>query len=216
VGTMTAPEIRELHLSARDRAVARDSFVREFERQWNSWSEIGRVAYEVERDKDFLLLGFKSFGAWIVDRAPKSRAYIYLVARAYGELRDDFTDADMAEIDLDSTRTLRQLSPAVRRDPEVREAAKKKPRELRQKVQEKFPSQHIEHIEERTLKFVVSQADIFDEAVQIWKTLNNPGAAEEDILEDILNDWMDSPVDDGAAYSRREASEQRKVLDNSY
>ena len=205
-------EWRELKLTPKDRAEARDSLVREFERQWNNWSEIGRVCSEIERDKDWEVLGYKSYHQWLIAAAPRSRSYIYLVTGRYKELKDDFTDEELSQIDLDSTKTLRKLSPAVRHDPEVREAAKKKPRELRRLIVERHPEQHVEDIEERTLKFETSQAAIFDEAVEAWRKLNNPEESAEAILEDILNDYLDSPCNEDSPYSRRQVAQQRESV----
>lgn len=212
MGTICDVEWREVALSPKDRAVARDSFVREFERRFSDWSEIARVCSEIERDKDWEVLGYKSYHQWLIAAAPRSRSYIYLVTGRYKELKDDFTDEELSQIDLDSTKTLRKLSPAVRHDPEVREAAKKKPRELRRLIVERHPEQHVEDIEERTLKFETSQAAIFDEAVEAWRKLNNPEESAEAILEDILNDYLDSPCNEDSPYSRRQVAQQRESV----
>lgn len=177
-------EWRETTLSPQDRAIARDSYVREFERRFNDWSDIGRVCYEIERDKDYELLGFKSFHQWILVAAPKSRAYIYLVTGRYKELKADFTDEELAQIDLDSTNTLRRLPSAVRRDPIVREGAKKKPQEFRQIVQESHPEQMIEDVVEKQLKFSRSQWEVVEGAFESYKVRENDEYASlEDFVE---------------------------------
>jgi hypothetical protein len=208
-------EIRpDFNCTPKERALARDSFVREFERRFNDWSEIAKICYEVERDQDYLLLGYKSFHQWILAVAPKSRAYIYLVTGRYKELRDDFTDDELSQIDLDSTNTLRKLSPAVRRDPEVREAAKKKPRELRQKVIERFPNQHLEEITPRVQNFTTSQAEVFDEALAVYRALNNHEASVEEFVEWMCADYMNSGFDDleEQSCSRRDRARQLEGL----
>src|SRR5882672_377315 len=108
MGTLTAPEIREYELSPKERASARDSFVRAFERQWSDWTEIARVCCEIEDDKDYLLLGFHSFGSWVLQAAPRSRSYLYLVMGRYRELRPDISDEELAQISLGSAGVLRQ------------------------------------------------------------------------------------------------------------
>ena len=201
-------EWRTNHLSPQDRAEYRDHFVREFERRFNDWSEIARVCCDVERDKDYLLLNFKSFHQWIISAAPKSRAYIYLVCGRYKELKVDFSDEELSQIDLESTTTLRKLSPAIRKDPEIREAAKKKPRDLRKLVVEKHPEQHLEEFDARVLNFPYSVAEVYDEALEIYRLFNNPGAPPEEFVEGLCADWLDSPFEEGAPYSRRERAEQ--------
>jgi hypothetical protein len=183
-------EWRETTLSPRDRAVARDSYVREFERRFNDWSDIAKVCYEVERDKDYELLGFRSFGAWIIAAAPRSRAYIYLVTGRYKELKDDFSDQELSEIALDSTATLRKLSPAVRKDPEVRAAAKKKPQELRQVVIERHPDQLVEEIVEKSLRFTGSQWKVIEGAFQSYREREQDETAS---LEDFV-EWLITEV----------------------
>lgn len=185
-------EIRpEFNLSPKERALARDSFVRDFERRFSDWSEIARVCCEVERDKDWQLLGFKSYHAWLMEAAPRSRSYIYLVTGRYRELKDDFTDDELAQIDLDSTTTLRKLSSAVRRDPKVREAAKKKPRELRQVVIETHPEQHIEDVVEKTFKFESSAWDIIEQAFEKWREeQENPNVGMATFFEWLVSEVM--------------------------
>jgi hypothetical protein len=212
MGTCVDIEVRpSSSLTPQDRAEYRDHFVREFEARFNDWSAIARVCCDVERDRDYLLLGFKSFHQWILAAAPKSRAYIYLVTGRYKELKDDFSDAELAEIDLDSTTTLRKLSPAVRRDPEVREAAKKKPRDLRKVVTEKHPEQLIEECDARVLNFPVSAAEVFDEALQCYRTMNNPSAPVEEFVEGLCADYLDAQWEEGP-YSNRERAAQLRTL----
>jgi hypothetical protein len=208
MGTVTCPEIRvEFGLTTRQRAKARDAFVRDFERRFNDWSEIAKVCCEIERDRDWEILGFRSWNQWLIDAAPRSRSYIYLVTGRYKELCPDFTDEELAQIDLDSTNTLRKLSPAVRRDPVIRAAAKKKPRELRQAVIEHHPEQHIEEQSPRVLNFSDSAADVYDDALKTWRALNNHESTAEEFIEYLCSGFLDAQWED-SGYNNRQRAQQ--------
>lgn len=204
-------EVRPQVTSSLVRAKQRDQVMQEFERQFADWSFIAKVACAIEKDRDWELLGFRSFGAYLVARCNRSRSYLYLVMGRYKELKDDFSDEELSEIDLDSTSTLRKLSPAVRRDPEVREAAKKKPRDLRRVVVEKHPEMHIEDEDFRVLKFETSDAEDFDEALKVWHTLNNPEAPAEEFIRELCVEYVNSQWED-SGYSRKQRAEQLEKM----
>jgi hypothetical protein len=189
MGTANAPEIRttEFNLSPQDRAEARDSFVRSFERQFADWSEIARVCCQVEQDKDYLLLGFHSFGAWLIEAAPRSRSYIYLVMGRYKELSPDISDAELAEIPLESAGVLKQLSSGVRRQSKVRQQAKGKASDLVVAIQKDFPDQHVEGIVERKLKFTTSQWQRIELAYEIFK-VQDESASLETFIEWLVSE----------------------------
>ncbi len=201
-------EIRpDTDISPKERAEARDSFVQEFERQFSNWVDIARVCSDIERDKDYLLLGFSSYHAWLIDRAPRSRSYIYLVTNRYRELIVDIPEEELAQIPLGSAGVLKQLSSKIRQDPEVRKAARKKPSELRQAVRESHPEMHIEGLDARTLDFTESQAAVWDEMLACYRQMNNHSASAEEAAEWIASQWLDGPWED-SGYSNRERAKQ--------
>jgi hypothetical protein len=200
-------EVRTHTLTAQERAIERDSLVREFERQFSQWTAIAKVCIEVERDRDWEILGFHSWSAWILDAAPKSRSYIYLVTSRYKELIADIPEEELAQIPLGSAGVLKQLSPAVRKSSKIRQAAKEKPEKLRQIVEQEFPEQHLLGLDIRCLKLDTSQAGVFDEALAIYRALNNHCATVEEFVESLCagyanGAWEDSP------YSNRERAKQ--------
>jgi hypothetical protein len=211
MGTPTAPEIREWSLTPKERAEARDSMVREFERQWADWTSIARVCIDVERDKDYLLLGFPTWNAWILERCPKSRSYIYLVVGRYKELSVDIPEEELAQIPLGSAGILKQLSPAVRRESKIRQAARSKPEEFRQTLKQSHPEQHVEGLDLRTLKFTESQAAVFDEMLQCHRDMNNPETPAEEIVEMLCAEWLNAIWEEGAPYSNRQRAEQLRA-----
>ena len=193
-------------LTPLERAQARDSFVRAFEQQFSNWVSIAKCCCDVERDRDWEVLGYESFGKWIANAAPRSRAYLYLVIGRYKELVPDIPEAELREIPLGSAGVLKQLSSSVRRQSKIRQAAKRKPSELRQVLSEIAPQQHIEALEPRTLKFTESQAAIFDEMLECYQTFN-PEASEEEAVEWLASQWLDSKWED-SPYSNREKARQ--------
>lgn len=184
MGQIADIEIRPIDcdLTPKERAAARDSFVRSFERQFSDWSEIARVCCQVESDKDYALLGFHSFGAWLIEAAPRSRSYIYLVMGRYKELAPDISDEDLARIPLASTGVLKQLSSKVRQNPKLKSVAIKEPKELRKYIEENHPDQHIEGIVERKLRFTTSQWQRV-EAVYEAYLVADEGASLETFIE---------------------------------
>jgi len=192
MGTIADIEIRPgACLSPKERAAARDSFVRAFERQFADWTEIAKVCIEVERDRDWELLGFHSWHAWLMAAAPRSRSYIYLVTNRYKELIPDIPELELADMPLGTAGIMaRRLSSAVRRDPKVRAAAKQKPGKFIQAVREMHPEQHLEDVDERILKFTVSQAEKFDEAFEIYQR-EDESASPTDFVEGLIADYLE-------------------------
>lgn len=177
----------ETSLTPLERATARNSFVKDFEERFADWSTIAKVCIEVERDKDYLLLGYHSWNAWLLEVAPKSRSYIYLVVGRYKELIPDIPEEELAQIPLGSAGVLKQLSSAARRDPAVRQAARSKPSELRMVVSATHPEQALETIVEKKCRFAMSQWNVIDSAYQAYLVLDD-GASFEDFIEWLVSE----------------------------
>ncbi len=185
----TQPDIEirpDTDISSQERAEARDSFVRSFERQFADWAEIAKACIDVERDKDYLRLGFKSWHAWLLDAAPMSRSYIYIVVGRYKELSPDIPHADLARMPAGSAKILQGVSSTVRRNPKVKSVAikVKKPKDLRQYLHDNHPDQHVEGIVQRNLKFTRSQWDRIETAYETY-LLTDEGASLESFF-----DWL--------------------------
>lgn len=175
-------ETRPEELTPVERATARDSFVRDFEKTFSSWVDIARVAVDVERDKDYKLLGYSSWNSWLLAVAPKSRSYIYLVVGRYKELIADIPEEELAKIPLGSAGILRQLSSAARRKSKIRQSAQKPPAEFRKDIREELPEQHMEMLDARTYKFTASQARVIDTAMAKFRE-DDPKISDEEIIE---------------------------------
>lgn len=176
----------ESDLTPLERAQARDGYVRQFERQFSDWTEIAKVCIEVEHDQDYKLLGFHSWNAWLLDAAPRSRSYIYLVVGRYKEL-NDIPEEKLAQMPLGSAGILKQLSPAVRKDPEVIEAAQESPKALRKCLEKEYPMQHIEPIVEQRLRFTMSQWNKIESAWEAYKVVD-PTASLEVFFEWLVSE----------------------------
>jgi hypothetical protein len=188
--TINCPEIRtETSLTPQDRAEARDAYVRAFDRQFADWAEIAKACIDVERDKDYLRLGFKTWHEWLLDAAPMSRSYIYIVVGRYKELAPDISHEELSKMPLGSAKVLASVSSSVRQNPKLQSVAIKKPKELREFIRDNHPDQHIEGIVEKRLKFTTSQWERV-EAVYEAYLLTDEGASLETFIE-----WLCSEQD---------------------
>lgn len=187
MGTLTAPEIREHRLSPKERAFARDSYVRDFERTFQDWTAIAKCCIDIERDRDYELLGFASWHAWLLDAAPRSRSYIYLVVGRYKELIADIPEEELAQIPLGSAGVLRQLSSSARRLSKIRQAAQSKPAEFRKVLDQEFPEQHLEPLVECRLRFKLSFWSLFEAAYEKYKLTDETGS-KEDFIEFLVSE----------------------------
>ena len=171
-------ETRQQALTPKERALSRDSFVRAFDEQWANWTSIAKCCIDVERDRDYEILGYRSFGEWLVNAAPRCRSYLYLVIGRYKELIPDISEEDLAQIPLGSAGVLRQLSSSKRRESKIRQSARQKPEKFIADLQQMEPFQHLEPRIEKTLKFTVSQWTVIDQAWQAYKVLDGNASLE--------------------------------------
>jgi hypothetical protein len=197
----------DVSLTAQERAQARDSFVRTFERQFSDWTEIARVCIDIKRDRDYLLLGFESWNAWLLNAAPRSRSYLYIVCGRYEELITDIPDQELCQIPLGCAGELRKLSPAARRSSKIRQAARSQPAALREVIKREFPDQHIESVVEKKLKFTASQWDRIEAAYDAYRVLDPTASLE------VFFEFCVSEVELGSNdQERRPADTNRQAL----
>ncbi len=191
MGTITCPEIREVTLSPKERAEARDSYVRNFDRQFRDWSDIAKCCIDVDKDRDWQILGFHSFHAWLLDAAPASRSYLYLVIGRYRELAPDISHEELAEIPLGSAGVLVQMSKSKRQDPAVRKSAKKKPADFLKDVHDTAPDQHLELRHRVTLDFQESAWSVIEATFEKYKVMEGECSLETfiEFLCSEVNEW---------------------------
>jgi len=208
MGTISCPEIREVSLSPQERAEARDSYVRNFDRQFKDWSGIAKTCLDVKRDGDWKLLGFHSFDAWLVNAAPASQRYLYLAIDLYMRLSPDIPEEELSNMPIGSARVLREVSPSVRRDPKAREAAKKRPRELRKLIAKEFPDQHIENV--ASLQISSGINDLLEDARADYEVVSGHPATISSFIEFLVTEWLDGQFED-SGYSNRQRAQQLRV-----
>jgi hypothetical protein len=181
-------EIRaETNISPKERAEARDAYVREFERQFNDWVGIAKCCADVERDRDWELLGFPSWHAWILDAAPRSRSYIYLVVGRFKELSIDIPEEELALIPLGSAGVLTKLSSSARRDSKIRKSAQQKPEKFVADLQQIAPQQHLEAMIRKEVFFTASQWAVIEPKFEAYCLLD-PGASLATFIEFLVSE----------------------------
>ena len=205
--------VRELVITPAQRARARDSHVREFERQFREWVEIARCCIEVEQDLDWRILGFPSFKAWLRDAAPASERYLYLVMGIYKGLIPDIPEAVLEQIPLGTATILeRQVkSPKLRRDPQVLEAARQKPRQFTEAMQAIAPQQHVEGIVREPIHFTASQWAVVEKGRSTYELLMGEPMGLAQFVEFLVAEWLDSEYQD-SGYSHREKAQQMHAV----
>lgn len=174
MGTLTAPEIRcpNLDETPLQRAKSRHEEVLEICNHLvaalHAWGRLGKLCVLIERDRDWELLGYQSFGSWMMkveELTGYSRASAYSYAKLFREL-EPIWGTEVHELSLGTANVVRQLPGALQRDPEVRHAAKRmKPKQFREKIAKDHPEAHVEVKEEVCLKLDASFAPIFHEVI---------------------------------------------------
>jgi len=167
-----------------ERATRRIESAREFEKQFGNWVDIAKLCYEIERDRDFAVLGYATWNQWLAQEMPHSRSYVYLVVRRYKELSVDISEEELAQIPLGSAGVLKQLSSAQRRESKIRQSARQRPEKFVADLQAMAPNQHIEARVEKTLKFTASQWGVVSAAYEAYCLVDETASLETFI------EWM--------------------------
>jgi hypothetical protein len=189
VGITNCPEIRPIAQSDEVLAIETDARVREIDRVVReSWSELAALSIRVRDRQLWALLSFHSFDEWLADAAPVCRATIYKGMGILSVLAKDLSPEEIAGIEIGNASILAYevSSPAVRRDPEVIQAAKsgRHTRKLRDVVMSKYPNQHLENIVEKKLVFSRSAWEKIEAAYEAYRVVD-----EKARLEDFI-EWL--------------------------
>lgn len=196
-----------LDIPPRDQAIADDQWVRDFDRRLRDWPNLAQVCLRVDQRREWDLLGFHSYDHWLADAAPFSRSLAYWAVGTFKELGKDFTAEELADMPNGTASVMKQLSSEARRDPRIRAAAKKKPKDFRKTVKEIRPEQHIEEINSQTFNFTDSQWERISDTVEAWRSMNNPESSMEEVIEGLCSDWMNSMWED-SPYSNEQRAKQ--------
>lgn len=133
-------------------------------------------------------LPFHSFEAWVVRRTNHSRSDCYAALRAVEELKD-IPAEELADIPRTNIEELRKLSTAVRRDPQVLEAARSQSKDgFLAHIEKNHPDQHPERTKELAIKCPRSQYDAITAALDVAMTYYSV-STYADALEAIVAEW---------------------------
>src|SRR5208337_434937 len=216
----TAPEIREFreqtpHQRAKLRHEEVISICNHLVQALHAWGRLGRLCTLVERDKDYLLLGFESFGQWMMnveEVSGYSRAAAYQYMKLFKELEPAW-GAEVHDLSLGVAHVVKLLPQALQTSPEVRSAAKRmKPKEFREKISRDHQDAHIETREEIRLNIDGSFATMFHEVVEAMRTLEElPELSYERAVEIAFASWMSEPFED-SGMTKLERARQLRTL----
>lgn len=167
-----------------------DERVRVLEKQHIAcWSEMASSCLQVDNLSLWRSGGYSSFGAWLSDAAPQSRAHMYAAMGMVKELQDDVSVEDLRQIPMGSAKVLTKI-PRRLRAKHV-ENAKKRPREFVKDVQTAHPELHIETEVPRHYAFTKSQAGKIDGAVELAKMMFDL-TSDEAAIESIVVEFLQS------------------------
>jgi len=159
----------------------------------HAWGRLGKLCTLVERDKDWELLGYSSFGAWMM-RIEEVSGYSRAAAYSYMKLFRELETHDVEGMSLGTAQVFKQLPAALQRSPQVLSDAKRmKPKQFREKIAKDHPESHIEMREDVCLKLDGSLAVLWHEALEGARLLNgDPEMSYEQFLElELLADWLE-------------------------
>jgi|SRR5271157_1811143 len=178
----------------------------------HAWGRLGKVCTLVERDKDYLLLGFESFGQWMM-RIEEVSGYSRAAAYQYMKLFRELETHDIEGMSLGTAHVFKQLPSALQRDPGVLQAAKRmKPKQFREKIATEHPESHVEMKEAICLNIDGSFATMFHEVVEAMRTLEElPELSYERAVEIAFASWMSEPWED-SGMTKLERARQLKAL----
>jgi len=178
--------------------MAMDARIRQFDKQQKlTFVEIGYICLKVEQTEAWREMydqgKFKSFGAWITDAAPSSRATCYA---AMGEVKRAIEDKlplqQLNTIPRCNIRTVNRLSTELKRDPEILKAAETlEERDFLRKIEKEHPLEHVEDLSPMRFKFEKSQRQKVEEAIQVAMVIYELPTREA-AMEVIAADWLNS------------------------
>lgn len=161
-----------------------------------TFTERGLILVEVEERELFKFVinpktgaFYDKFTHWVVGSAPYSRSECFAAKTAVLALRDVPTE-DLLAMPRCNTEVLAELSPAVRKDPVIIEAAKTQTEnEFEETIQKKYPAQHREPKRKMFVKPTQSAKVKIDKGLKVAAWVFGV-TSREDIIEAVLVDLM--------------------------
>lgn len=139
---------------------------------------------------------FTSMDRWLITAAPVSRTTGYMAKRAVESgLSAGLSIERMSRIHRTNLDVVAKLSPPVRINPDVLEAAETKSHdELLQKIEAEFPAEHMESKRGLNLKPTKTARAIIDDAIRAAEVLHEL-EGRESAIEFICGSWLSSNCD---------------------
>lgn len=190
-----------------------DARVRQIEKyQKLTFVELGYICLKVEQTESWIEMygggRFKSFGAWISDAAPSSRATAYA---AMGEVRKAIEDGlsmeQLNKLPRCNIKTINRLSTPLKKDPEILKAAETmEERDFKRKIEKEHPNQHVEDDSPYRFKPSKSQRQAIDAGIDAAILLGECSTREE-----VLEMWATSYLEDHRDELQAEVGEAAHV-----
>jgi hypothetical protein len=193
------PVSKALKISRQERAQECTAYLQAFESATQSWADLGEKLVECEKDELYLELGCETWDEWAQKFAPKSYRLCYIVKSRFKNLSSEFSLKELREMPPETAQyAARHVSPAARKNPEIREALKLPRKKAVEALKEAAPEQHFEDVKKRLLKFSESQHAIVDDGYEAYKfSQSDEKVSFEDFTEFLVNNWLDSAAENG-------------------
>ena len=171
-------------------ARAHDARMKEIERNLSAaWSEMAEIAVQVRDNEEYLLLGFSSFGSWLLDAVPRSRSTVYAAIGLLEELKDVPME-DLRLMSVGCAHVLKKLDKASRTRQDVLEAAKSQPpSDFAATVSETVPTSLVEPYVNPRFRFTLSQWQSIQEGIQSMMEQDPDIKSREEAIEYIVEEW---------------------------
>lgn len=153
-----------------------------------SWALLGRLAADMERDRDYTVLGYETMGACILEVEILSgydRSSIYSFKALYEQASPNAGES-ILEMPLGSAQIYKQLPAALQKDPEVKAAARFKPKLFRRQVADNYPEALIESRIRLSLNLDVSLYEKWESFLGDCRARNGPEITYEQAFEELL------------------------------
>lgn len=168
--TANLPFNLEIFLSTNTNPVERyqaiDGHVRSWYKIVMTWPYIAKYCEIVEQEKLYEHGGFDSMTAWLKVATPRCERSLRGYMSLRKNLSSEFTDDEMSAMEQETAKVIVDKIPkAHRKNPRIREAAKKPKEEFIEEVKKEAPELHIETELKKLVTFTESQM-IFVESIR--------------------------------------------------
>jgi hypothetical protein len=194
---LAAADWPEIEISRAEQFKILDARAREIEEITRStWVELADLCTTMRDSELWKEGGYHSFHDWLRSACPTARSTAYAAIGNMKEL-EDIPREDLEQIPPGNAGILAGV-PKQKRNGKILKAAKTQtPREFTATVIREAPESHVEQKICHKFRMSTSQSKILQAALDMWCVLNeDPDAPNEDILEGIVSDYMQTHQDE--------------------